>query len=497
MFKEFRNTVLSLIFPQEKEQGKASEVKVEVKQKPLVFMSLFLLGNDFYSYHNDVSTTNFVTWLKKNHADWSTAHSDLVKQFGKTSFSDLVEIVYDICYVKKEDDILDNYLRKWYVQERGVFHFSVGKRVFVTNSQSHLLQVIYNVGETEVLIPGEDKDTVAEQLGAPENYKNNWLIGVSCGDELAQTIVNYILSASDHTAVHFKFINNDVSQNEEIVNSLRNKGITNYVEPSFSAMTTIPNDAKTQARFNRYDQFNDFARVAKDKFTELLKKTPKAKRFDDFFTLNVWNDKNHPKNDTTFVNVGFGNRLLNVWHNSTGFTSTTEEGARISFSRMDTGYVSVFLYPAKTENRKPYEDFIILKHRIAPSEFSEGKVLKHYWKDLIAYMECTSIDGNPTMCQKLRIWWLRHSHNMVIDNVHQSTRRSVFWKKVWQFVLTVGLSGFVIYCLQFAFPIIKSDNTQQQYKDELILHIDSLRDAVKESTDSINSTIIHTGKSNQ
>lgn len=205
--------------------------------------------------------------------------------------------------------------------------------------------------------------------------------------------------------------------------------------------------------------------------------------------LNVWDDKNHPKNDTTYVNVGFGNRLLNVWHNDTGFTSTTEEGACLSFSRMETGYVTVMLFPAKTDNCKPYEDFIIIEHRITPAKFADRGLLKSYWNYLIAYMESTSIDGNPSNWQKLKVWWLRHSHNMVIDNVHQPTRRSVFWKKIWQFVLTVGLSGFVFYCLQFTYSIIKPDNTQQQYNEEVIQHIDSLRDAVKTSSDSISQTI--------
>ena len=489
MFDTLKKIFLSFILPEDEREGKAKEVMVEVKQKTLSFKSLFLLGDDFYAYHYDAKPVNFATWLKKNHVDWSNQHADLLRQFAKANFEDLVEQLYDLCYTKKVDDILDNYFRKWYVQEHGVFHFSVGERVFVTQFTNHLIQVLYNVGNAEILNLAQGTENVIESLGEPDNYKNNWLIGVDGNSDAAQVIVNHILSANDHTAVHFKLINDDGAKNEGIVNILKAKSISNYVELSISAMTTIPNDEPTRERFNRYDQFNDFAHDAKTKFDQLLNATPKAKRFNDFFMLNVWDDKNHPKNDTTYVNVGFGNRLLNVWHNHTGFTSTTEEGARLSFSRMETGYVTVMLFPAKTENRKPYEDFIILEHRISPAKFAERGLLKSYWNYLIAYMESTSIDGNPSNWQKLKVLWLRHSNNMVIDDVHQPTRCSVFWKKIWQFVLTVGLSGFVFYCLQFAYCIIKPDNTQQQYKEEVIQHIDSLRDAVKTSSDSISQTI--------
>lgn len=489
MFDTLKKIFLSFVLPQDESEGKAKEVMVEVKQKPLLFKSLFLLGDGFYAYHYDAKPANFVIWLKKNHVEWSNNHSDLTKLFAKSSFGDLVEQLYDLCYTKKVDDILDNYFRKWYVQEHGVFHFSVGERVFVTLCSNHLIQVLYNVDNTEILNLAQGAGNVTECLGEPDNYKNNWLIGVDCNSDAVQVVVNHILSANDHTAVHFKLINDDGSKNEGLVNLLKAKGISNYVEPSISAMTTKPNDEPTRERYNRYDQFNDFARVAKTKFEQLLDTTPKAKRFNDFFMLNVWDDKNHPKNDTTYVNVGFGNRLLNVWHNDTGFTSTTEEGARLSFSRMETEYVTVMLFPAKTDNRKPYEDFIIIEHRITPAKFADRGLLKSYWNYLIAYMESTSIDGNPSNWQKLKVWWLRHSHNMVIDNVHQPTRRSVFWKKIWQFVLTVGLSGFVFYCLQFAYSIIKQDNTQQQYNEEVIQHIDSLRDTVKTSSDSISQTI--------
>ena len=195
MFDTLKKIFLSFILPEDEREGKAKEVMVEVKQKTLSFKSLFLLGDVFYAYHYDAKPANFATWLKKNHVDWSNQHADLLRQFAKANFEDLVEQLYDLCYTKKVDDILDNYFRKWYVQEHGIFHFSVGERVFVTQFTNHLIQVLYNVGNAEILNLAQGTENVIESLGEPENYKNNWLIGVDSNSDAAQAVVNHILSA--------------------------------------------------------------------------------------------------------------------------------------------------------------------------------------------------------------------------------------------------------------------------------------------------------------
>ena len=69
MFDTLKKIFLSFILPQDESEGKAKEVMVEVKQKPLLFKSLFLLGDGFYAYHYDAKPANFATWLQKNHVD--------------------------------------------------------------------------------------------------------------------------------------------------------------------------------------------------------------------------------------------------------------------------------------------------------------------------------------------------------------------------------------------------------------------------------------------
>ena len=41
-----------------------NEVTVVMKPKQVRFRSLFLLGEEFFTYHENVNTKNFVEWLK-------------------------------------------------------------------------------------------------------------------------------------------------------------------------------------------------------------------------------------------------------------------------------------------------------------------------------------------------------------------------------------------------------------------------------------------------
>lgn len=177
--------------------------------------------------------------------------------------------------------------------------------------------------------------------------------------------------------------------------------------------------------------------------------------------MNVWTDENHPKNDITFVNVAFGSRLLLISHNNRGFTSTIEEGARLCFYRMEDGFVTVTLYPAQTEKRRSTEDGILLKLCVDPKELSKSKFICELWKRFIAYMECTSIDGNPTCYQKHTVGHLRNSCPLIKDNIVQPTLGSQRSKNFRDFFFTVGCSGILVFFLQMAFDFFLPRNNNQ------------------------------------
>lgn len=494
MFRKLFDAIFS-IFCSGDDVETPKKATVEVKPKRVRFRSLFMLGQDFFSYHESVETMTFVEWLKKNHESWYKNNKTLANGFVGISFNSLVEKLYDIlCNTNGEGDLLV-YFRRWYVQKHGVFFFSVGDRVFVPLFDGgHLLQVLYNIPESEIIHIEKEED-ISTKLTSPEDYRNNWFIGTDSGGRLESLIAEHLIANADTQTAHYKLINNNKGKNQHYIELLSAKGITNFVEVAFQTVTTIPNDATTIKRFNRYEQFNDFAEHAEHVFKQFLKETPSAKRFDDFFMLNVWNDKNHPKNNVTYVNVAFGSRPLTVSHHNKGFSSTVEEGARLTFYRMETGQVTITLYPAKTESRKPLEDAIVLSECIDPKDLSDDKKLKKYWKYLVSYMECTTIDGNPTFSQKRRISRLRYVKHLIINNVYQpTTKRAERWQDIKKFILTVGLSGFLFYIIQFCYNLINPDTTQEKYHQEMINHIDSLQDVVRQTGDSISTKILQSKK---
>jgi len=458
-------------------------------QKQVKFKSFFLLGDSFLKFHLGLNPKDFTKWIKDNHIEFYNSSIELMKSIEVREIYVLVEKLYGISHVSKQYDELVGFFRKWFVQEHGVFSFPHGERLFVSLAGcSHLLEVLYGVSEDEIL-EIKSIEEVDKLIVSPEDYKNNWFIGTDSGDELAKAVTNRLIDNAVIGTSHYKLINDDKSKNAYYIGLLKKNGINNYVEIGIQNVTTIPNDEATKKRLNRYEQFNDFAVHAENVFKQFLADTPKAKRFDDYFMLSIWNDKNHPKNDVTYVNVAFGGRPLIISHNNRGYTSTVEEGARLCFYRMETGLVTVTLYPAKTENRKPLEDAIILEQAIDPSKLKDGR-LKTYWKQLICCMECTSIDGAPSFSQKRKMFWLRFSKHLIENDIYQPTKLSVSVKNIITFVLSVGLSGFLLVVVQTCNNRKMTDDSQIEFKKEILYHVDSLQNAVHQSTDTISAKII-------
>src|ERR1019366_103989 len=110
----------------------------------------------------------------------------------------------------------------------------------------------------------------------------------------------------------------------------------------------------------------------------------------------------------------------------------------------DNGHVIVSLYPAYTENRKPVETCINLHIWLDPSRLLEKSYLKNCWEYFMAYMEYTSLDGNPTKIQKLQVWYLRNFKFLIMDNKWTPTKFSVFIRGVFKLVLAACFSGAVL-----------------------------------------------------
>lgn len=135
---------------------------------------------------------------------------------------------------------------------------------------------------------------------------------------------------------------------------------------------------------------------------------------------------------------------------------------------METGYISIFLYGAKTDTRCPIEDAIVLKSCISPKKLLKSSFKHELWNNLLAYMECTSLDGNPNKCQSIRVFKLRLLKSMVVDGKSISSQFSRDLQKAIFYILNIGLSGCLLFGIQRACdPFSDLDNITNR--------IDSLR----------------------
>ncbi len=144
----------------------------------------------------------------------------------------------------------------------------------------------------------------------------------------------------------------------------------------------------------------------------------------------------------------------------------------MAYFRTDDGHVICNLYPAKSENQKPVEEVILLDYVKSPSKLT--KKSKSHWNMFVSYMEATCIDGEPSFIQRLRVFYLKNFKQFVVDKTLQERRGSTLLKELSKYVLTIGLSGFLI----LVFTILKEgidDRRMQSKYEELKTTLEEIR----------------------
>lgn len=94
-------------------------------------------------------------------------------------------------------------------------------------------------------------------------------------------------------------------------------------------------------------------------------------------------------------------RLRSEWRDE------REAGAALLYRQGEDGAVTVVMHPARADGWRADEDAIVLGRLSDTAPLTgEGIVGKH-WRAFRAYAEVTSIDGEPSFTDQLRVAWLR------------------------------------------------------------------------------------------
>lgn len=149
--------------------------------------------------------------------------------------------------------------------------------------------------------------------------------------------------------------------------------------------------------------------------------TPTLKGFielEAYTGFHVFDD--HPQTlQASFAHRLIGRRTIN------GETAS-ENGASLVYSQGPTGDIATILYPARSDVARVSENLIFLRgRRRSASKLLEG--LERDLSDLVAYELVTSLDGDASLAQILRVWWLRTTRSKQRDSGYDKpqTHRSI------------------------------------------------------------------------
>lgn len=230
----------------------------------------------------------------------------------------------------------------------------------------------------------------------------------------------------------------------------------NTTNNHLSELQRIELSEKAKNRNKRFADFEKFYSQAKNIFEPYKLNGERERYYQSLYMLCVCPGSRSGGCESRIVEFFWGKRIFdkNESLNAGGRSSVhflAETGATMHFFKNDDGYVSIRMFPAHTDQLHPTEDCIFFEKSLNPSCLLQKNFQKRCWSAFMAYMEVTSLDGNPTLWQKLKVWYYRNFKYVIEDNKELQLRYVSFLKKVGTWVLTIGCSGLVIFLLQLCF----------------------------------------------
>ena len=220
-----------------------------------------------------------------------------------------------------------------------------------------------------------------------------------------------------------------------------------------------------RTRQDRRNDFDEFYRTAQATYKSFRDNDSRAEKFERIYMLYVCPGSRAGGNNNRVVEVFWGSRPFETITLGNSWKALSEYGATLLFERDDSGFVIISIYPAGTENKKPIESSIALRVWIDPIQLKDNSFLVKQWNDLMAYMECTSLDGNPTIWQRLRISYLRYFKHLVIDNKWRPTKFSTSISRIRDLVVAACFSGAVLIYFVNLTTKSKTTDTDNKLKD--------------------------------
>lgn len=199
-------------------------------------------------------------------------------------------------------------------------------------------------------------------------------------------------------------------------------------------------------RIERYKAFKAFAETSAPKYEEISRSDKNIQELNAYYSLCVCPGGSAGGSNERLLEIFYGQRPFDSQRfdpfDRSRLRVLVEYGARLHYNLLDNGRVFAVLYPAKTDHFSPIEDAILLSGNVDPNDLH--KAYRAHFESLNAYMRCTSLDGEPSKIDVLRVFWLRLTRPLIVGGKKQQTRLWVHAVSIFRFTTSVGLSGFLL-----------------------------------------------------
>jgi len=221
-------------------------------------------------------------------------------------------------------------------------------------------------------------------------------------------------------------------------------------------------EGRLKYRRKRREDFDLFMSRSKNEFRRIADADPRARDFEQLYALCIAPGGRSGGQDKRCVEVFFGNRPVDKSERITFENGKFqrhdviqgESGATLQYYRQNDDRVVVFLHPAGAWGDKSSGTSVIIDVIKDTNVLSDPSKLEQHWRYLIVMMETSSIDGIPTLSDRILMSWLRLTRYEVKDNKANRQRMWTWLGIGVAFFFTVGLSGWALGPVKDAFSVM-------------------------------------------
>ena len=210
----------------------------------------------------------------------------------------------------------------------------------------------------------------------------------------------------------------------------------------------------------RREEFQVFSTSFEAVFRKVANRDPKHKTLEEIYSFHTSPGGRFGGHDARTVEAFYGQRpfesIKEINWREFGIPRITdrlliEKGATISYQRGNNGTVLCTIHPAGSDGFRRREEGILLALIRDPGRLNSSLTLERHWKAFMSYMQCTSLEGEPTIVDRIRLHWLLFTRIQIVEGKTQTPHVWDAMLKVFSFSLTVGLSGFLLATVQWWF----------------------------------------------